>query len=229
MYLTMIKNLAALALVVPLVATSVSALERETSEENTIANQESQNLYPLLKGDEAVAIEIVQPEIGLYVVKVQYSTDENVFVRYTYGIRKMVRNSIFLTYPRSVEIDRDGNHQFGKDEFTDLGSETSEKLKSKKPAESFQENPLYPYLRGDDLVSLGFAELPEGLIAFMEYSSKSNNPINVIYAHEIIFKEGEVYLREPYKAFFDFDDNGTIGDGEVFDLREEPEKKGWNI
>ena len=223
----MIKNLATLTLAVSLLASPVSALETETSKGSNLANHEIQNLYPNLRGDNVVAINFIKNRDGLPVINVQYdlSNDGIADIQYSYRSKRKIGNSVILTYPFAVTIDENG--KFDEDEAIYLGSETSESLNPKKSTNSFN---LYPELRGDHLVSLGFAEIQNNLIAIMQYFSKSNTPVT--YAYKVIFKKEVFYLREPFKAFFDFDDNGVVGDGEIFDLTEEPledTKKGWNI
>ena len=220
--------LIAIALASSLFTTPVSALEKETSEGNNIANQKIQNLYPKFKGYNVVAF--IKNRDGRPVVQVQFNTDDDLFadVRYTYEIIGRVGEIFSLTYPSYVEIDEDENHLFDEYEITYLNGRTSEELKPKKPTESSQLNP-YPDLRGDNLVSLAFAKRQNGLTIFMHYYSKSKNPADIIYSHLGIFKEERLFLKSPHKVFLDLDGDGVAERDEVFNLREEPEKKGWNI
>ena len=228
--------LIAIALASSLFTTPVSALEKETSEGNNIANQKIQNLYPKFKGYNVVAIDFIKNRDGRPVVQVQFNTDDDLFadVRYTYEIIGRVGEIFSLTYPSYVEIDEDENHLFDEYEITYLNRRTSEELKPKKPTESSQLNP-YPDLRGDNLVSLAFAKRQNGLTIFMHYYSKSKNPADIIYSHLGIFKEERLFLKNPHKVFLDLDGDGVAERDEVFNLREEPEplvkdtKKGWNI
>jgi len=210
----------------PLLTTSV-ANARENPKENPTDNSEIQELYPNLREDEMVSIELTKNREGLSVVNVQYDIRKNDGIgdiQYSYRVKRKIKNFMTLANPFSVTIDKDGDPVLNEYETTYLNGKTSEKLR-KSPSVNTQGS--LPVLRGDYLDSIDFGPFPEkeGFFAFIQYATTNNRSENIVYSHKIICTtNNKILLETPSHVFFDKDGDGVFGfnSEEMFSLEKKP-------
>ena len=205
-----------------LFTTSVSALEKETSKENTMLKYgEAQNLYPNLKGDDVVSIGLGQFS-GRLSVSIEFNTDDDYFgdMIYFYRIRNMGENLILLKSPFAVTIDRNRNRRMDEDELFFLERKIPEESESEKPTEPSPENAqeLYPDLKANNVVSIGFEQYPRGWVTFIQYNIHGDSNADIMYAYPIGMKIGDyIILKDPFAITMDKNKDG------VFSIKDEKE------
>ena len=214
------KNLVALALAGSVLATPVSALEDKDPTANA---QESQELYPDLKGNNVVSFEFTQFS-GVPAVSIEFNTDDDYFgdIKYFYLIGSTEKNLIHLTNPFAVTIDKNRDQQIDKDETIYLNGKTSEYSEPEKDT-----GELYPKLKGDHVFGFSFDQFKDHLVAYIQYSIDNDGVSDIMYTHKIHKGIGNsVLLEEPFAVFFDRNKNHIFefNSEEMISLEEEPQE-----
>ena len=188
------KNLVALALAGSLLTSVANA-------------QESQELYPDLKGNNAVSFGFAQFS-GVPAVSIEFNTDDDHFgdIKYFYRIRFVKNNLAFLTDPFAVTIDKNRDQQIDEDETIYLMGRTSE---YSEPEKDIRE--LYPKLKGDQVFGFLFDQFKNGLVVYIQYNTDNDGVADIMYTHKIHKgMENSILLETPFAVSFDINRNGVF-------------------